>query len=167
MRVFVDASVLIHWLNKTNDYENIEKIRKYADSCILERLITSPEVELEICKGKNGFDDWSRINREWKLKKCIGVNTPLSGIEAAVKDVTGIVNRAKEKYNKLFKVTKNQKDTLHYSTAENIEEADYFLVVDKDFCREMSIEAAHLPQSTKIVNPKELVSIILKKEHNE
>ena len=44
---------------------------------------------------------------------------------------------------------------------ENIENADYFLVIDKDFRREMSREAAHLPQSTKIVNPKELVSIIV------
>jgi len=160
MRIFLDTSVLIHWLNKTNDYNSIEIIRKYAIQKKIMEVIISPEVELEILNKKDGTgsEDLKKVKENWPLKICMYIKTHITASQDGKKVMNGLLSNAKHLQHNMYKITKEYTDSSHYATADIIEDIDYFLMVDREFTKK-----AKQIHNGKIVIPKDLVAILEKK----
>jgi len=159
IKVLIDSSIYIAWLNKKSEYSNIEKIRTFAENGKIE-VVSSIEIRLEILNGSNGSADWKKIEKAFQ--PITHVLTPNCIIGDTNGSYKATLDKSKREWKNLSNLTKNPKDTKHFITGKDLGLVEYFLALDDRFFNAMKRQGANYLKNIQLVKPLELIHALKK-----
>jgi hypothetical protein len=157
IKVFIDTSIYIAWLNKESEYNNIDKIIKFIQDGKIE-VVSTLDVKLEVIQGVKGFDDWEKVVNNFK--PIIHYLTPNFIIGDNNGSYKAHLDKSTKEWQSLSSLIKNNRDTKHFISGKNLGAVKYFLALDNKFLDRIQDQGKDFLATIQLVKPSDFIQIL-------